>query len=91
MQKFRMKPEEYEVIEYTGHNAKAIVDFFGMTNIQTTSVDDEGVKYNLLNLRVRGFHGQMMLRPGEWLVRGPQKDFYIYTYEAFCRTFEPIT
>ena len=87
MAKFRKKPVEIEAMQYTEESRNEIIDWSGA---QHSAIDDDGVEYELLNLRIKTLEGTLMVRPYDWIIKGVAGEFYPCKRDIFEATHEPV-
>ena len=88
--KFRKKPVVIEAILYTEDSRDAVIAW-GYPHIQSQSIDDDGAEYELMNLRIPTLEGTMILRPGNWLIRGVNGELYPCKPDIFDATYERVS
>ena len=92
MPKFRKKPVEIEAVQWTEPGgAFALIDW-----------SDEALRYDHLTsgpssatgedwgrLSVETLEGEMLVSPGDWIIRGVAGEFYPCKPDIFEATYEP--
>lgn len=98
--KFRKKPVVIDAIAFTG-DLEAVETFLAQWHDKN---DDRpvweaqgvwpGVMYTkegpLQGLRIETLEGDMILRPGDYLIRGVNGEFYPCKPDIFAKTYEPV-
>lgn len=87
MSKYRSKPVVIEAKQYIGGNRQVIIDFVGASLIHT-GIDDDGAEYELLNMRIKTLEGEMMVCPGDYVIRGTEGEFYPCKASIFAAKYE---
>lgn len=82
MSKFRKKPVVVDAVRWTGSNGSEIMDFLGYELPWRTNPDD--------TLTIPTLEGDHLARPGDWIIRGVQGEFYPCKPEIFKATYEPV-
>lgn len=82
-QKYRKKPVVIEAIEFTGSNAKEVANWVQDHGHRALG-DPDGVTIITLE-------GNMLARPGWWIIKGVQGEFYPCDPEIFAKTYEKET
>lgn len=91
-QQYRKKPVVIEAIQWSGENDAAVEDF---TKIQWNRVDpldleDEEEKDDKAQV-FDVLHGTwVLMKEGDWVIKGLKGEFYPCTNEAFEASYEPI-
>ena len=81
--RFRKKPVEVEAIRYVpGETCQAVADFMDVDHVEDDCYDDADWGIDTLE-------GTMWARPGDWIVRGIQGEFYPCKPDIFEATYEP--
>jgi hypothetical protein len=85
--RFRKQPVEIEAVQWGGGEvgANAIVEW-----ITTLGRDDEAV-LTPDGIAIRTLEGEMVARPGDWVIRGVQGEFYPCKPDIFRATYESAT
>ena len=88
MQKYRTIPFEVEAMQFTEENREAIIQW---TDCRHKAIDDDGCEYETANLFLddRSTLG-VMVRLGEWVVRGVDGGFFRLTPEVFEKAYAPV-
>lgn len=79
--KFRKKPVVIEASVWLGDNLEGIVQFVG---------DDAYWDVDEQVLKIATLEGHMVAKPGDWIVRGVQGEFYPCKPDIFVETYEPV-
>ena len=81
-QRFRKKPVEIEAIQYDPLDQLPAVRFLG-------GVD--GPWSNSLGFRIRTLEGDMLVSPGDWIIKGVKGEFYPCRDDIFEATYEAVS
>jgi hypothetical protein len=84
--RFRKKPVEIEAMHYkpgAGGNCVAVHDWLGLEHDEATCWDNSP-------LMILTLEGEMEARPGDWIIKGIQDEFYPCKPEIFEATYEPV-
>ncbi|MEL8056268.1 MAG: hypothetical protein AAGK66_08945, partial [Pseudomonadota bacterium] len=84
--KFRKKPVVIKAVQFTEQTRDEIIAWTGCRH---TAIDDEGADYETANLFIRTLEGDMMAKPGDWIIKGVQGEFYPCKDAIFRETYEP--
>jgi hypothetical protein len=90
--KFRKKPVEVDAVQWTGTNAFEIDDFTGslfdvLTPRDRADCDDAEATARVFDI----LHSTWVLvRDGDWIIRGLQGEFYPCRSEVFEATYEAV-
>jgi hypothetical protein len=81
MPKFRKKPVEIEARLWRGgwEAAKPLLDWIGA---KASWCDDD-------TIRIQTLEGEMVARPGDFIIKGVKGEFYPCKQEIFALTYEP--
>ena len=82
--KFMPKPLEIEAMQYLEENRDQVI---GWSNAIHTGMDDDGCSYELLNIRVVSNGSQIMVSPGDWIIKAGN-DFARLTNDEFTERYE---
>lgn len=82
MAKYRKKPIEVDAIQWTGDNRTTLQEFAG------AYITFGGV--TLDRAYVQTLHGVVTLAEGDWLVRGPSRDFWPVKPDIFDESYEAV-
>jgi len=79
--KFRKKPVVIDAIQWSGNlgDAQIITDFA-----------EKPVGFSGQNLVIYTLEGQMLARPGDWIIRGVVGEIYPCKPAIFEATYEPV-
>ena len=77
--KYRKKPIEIEAIQYTGENAKEVINFVN-SNIKVEDVD----------LIINTLEGDMTISNGDFVIKGVNGEFYPCKPDIFEKTYEKV-
>lgn len=83
--KYRKVPVEIEAMQYTLETRDEIIAWSGCMH---TQIGDFGEEYETENLKIRTLEGVMLLKPGNWLIKGVEGEFYPCADSIFRRTYE---
>ena len=86
MHKYRKLPVEIEAVQFTDETREAIILWSGCRG---HAIDDDGCEYETKNLFISTLEGEMMARPGDWIIRGINGEFYPCRPDIFAGTYEP--
>ena len=79
--KYRKKPVLVEAVQYTGSNFSTIKEFAdGCDRRVAMAFDDEVV--------IRTLEGDMIARPGDWIIKGVHGELYPCKPDIFAETYE---
>lgn len=89
-QKFRKKPVEIEAYQFTGSSSSAnmIEDWIAggpypeRGGMQTA---------DMRNCKIETLEGTMTARPGDWIIKGVQNEFYPCKPDIFEATYKEVT
>lgn len=87
MAKYRNKPVVIEARQFTEKTRTDVVSWSGARN---TAIDDDGCQYETQNISIKTLEGEMMARPGDWIIRGVAGEFYPCQPDIFEATYEPV-
>ncbi len=88
MPQFRKKPVVIKAVQYTGAPGSEddIQRFASETGIALGSQSDAGV----VCLVIPTLEGDHLARPGDWIIRGVQGEFYPCKPDIFAATYEEV-
>lgn len=82
MAKYRKKPVVIEAVRWTGENYyEEIVPFLPHSEHGVTRAND---------IAIKTLEGTMNARPGDWIIRGVNGEFYPCKPDIFEKTYEPV-
>jgi hypothetical protein len=84
-QKFRKRPVEVDAVRYTEETAEEILVWLGRPG----GADELSSDWQLLPLVVNTLEGDLTASPGDWIIRGVQREFYACKPDIFDSTYEP--
>lgn len=84
MPQFRKKPVVIEAVRYTGGNIHEVWDIFGAGKIYGPGDEPFGSAY------IETLEGRHEARPGDWIIKGIQGEFYPCKPDIFDQTYEPV-
>ena len=98
--RFTKKPVTIEAVQWTGHNLREVITFtdgppdtstthaFMDTEVRNCSAEHpEGFDYPVL--KINTLEGKMLVRPGDWIIRGIKGEFYPCKPDIFEATYSP--
>lgn len=86
--KFRKKPVVIEAVQWKGDNEHDVIDWFDAIGVQySMTVKDNGVKDQL---SIVTLEGDMLARPGWWIIRGVAGEFYPCEPGIFNQTYDEV-
>lgn len=97
--KFRKKPVEIEAMQLTGDNADmhAVYQWVwantqGSFDPHADELPGSGVSIDPATgfLLIATLEGVMQAKPGDWIIRGVQGEFYPCKPDIFAATYEPV-
>lgn len=80
MARYRKKPVEVEAIQFDGKNQEEVARFMGVVQYDRHS---RGIEIDTLE-------GTHLARPGDWIIRGIQGEYYPCKPDIFEATYEPV-
>lgn len=84
--RFRKKPVVIEAMQFNEETREAVIAWCGCRH---HAIGEQGEEYETLNLFIRTREGEMMARPGDWIIKGVQGEFYPCKPDIFKQTYEP--
>ena len=78
--RFRKKPVIIDAIQYTGINVKETISFTNETAKKTMSD----------NIIILTLEGDLIAKPGDWIIRGVKGEFYPCRADIFNLTYEKM-
>ena len=90
MSKFRKKPVVIEAVQFVSGKPGVVTDFLGASgqNLKWQRVWDGGV--DLIEIHIHTLEGEMIARPGDWIIRGVKGEYYPCKPDIFEQTYEPV-
>lgn len=85
--KYCKLPAEVEAIQYTPETRDEIIAWSDCGHSQ---IGDFGEEYETENLKIRTLEGVVLLKPGNWLVKGVEGEFYPCRDSIFRATYEEV-
>jgi hypothetical protein len=82
MAKYRKKPVVIEAVQWTGENAPEIAAFFGQDGHFGLHPDNT---WSIITLE-----RTMTACPGDWIIRGIEREFYPCKPDIFAETYEAV-
>ena len=84
-QKFRKKPVVIEAMQYGPQTCAAICAWLGYPHIIY-----DGEPCGVGELLIQTLEGEMVARPGDWIIRGIRGEFYPCKPDIFEATYERV-
>lgn len=84
MSKFRKKPIVIEAVRYVQENLDELLRFLP-ANVLLSEVTNESYA-----LKIRTLEGDMLVRKGDWIIKGVAGEFYPCKPDIFDKTYEPV-
>ena len=88
MSKYIRKPAVIDAMQYLENERDACIKFCG-DYVRHSGIDEEGAGYETLNLFLKTQAGEMMIRPGDWIVKSLQGEIFPVNKESFEANYEP--
>ncbi len=83
MPQFRKKPVVIEAMQYQPERIQQLWDWAG-ADVVYGPVEDDTSAY------IETLEGRMEAKPGDWIIRGVQGEFYPCKPDIFEATYEPV-
>lgn len=83
VRRFRKKPVEIEAVQYTVTNINEIWDWAGADVVYGPTETNTSAYITTLE-------GRMEAKPGDWIIRGVQGEFYPCKPSVFQKTYEAV-
>jgi len=80
--KFRKKPVTVEAIQWTGANWEDVQDFVKSEELIW--------EHSLEILEIATLEGNHLAKPGDWIIRGIEGEFYPVKPNIFKKTYEKV-
>lgn len=80
IQEYVSLPVKIKAVQFTPATRDGIIAWCGARH---RSVDEDGAEYELENIRIKTLEGEMMARPGDYIVCGTTGEFYPCKSEIF--------
>jgi hypothetical protein len=92
-QQFRKRPVVIEAMQWDGtDDTWAALDWCGARPVDVTKGrDDDGNKITETVQAIGTLEGDMVVTPGDWIIRGVQGEFYPCKPEIFEATYEAVS
>jgi hypothetical protein len=87
VKKYRKKPVEIEAIKWTGSNYGDVCHFAGQVLSRSYQKLIDGKPDALV---IPTLEGDMVCRPGDFIIKGVQGEFYPCKPDIFAQTYEEI-
>lgn len=84
--KYRKRPVVIEAVKYNGLNLVEIQKFIGES--LETDFYDNGVTAPILSLIIPTLEGDMKAKPGDYIIKGVNGEFYPCKPDIFEKTYE---
>lgn len=90
--KFRKKPVVIEAMLFSGSNSSrlALVKWLGEGNVIMTNIGDDGERYERAHPLIKTLEGHMMVKEGDWVIKGVKGEFYPCKPDIFDQTYEAV-
>jgi hypothetical protein len=82
MARFCKKPVIVEAVRYTGGNSAEIANFVGKISLE--------YRDRLQFVLIETLEGEMAAKPGDWIIKGVNGEFYPCKPDIFDKTYEPV-
>lgn len=89
----RKKPVEVEAHQWTGSNWHLMQEFIGesaSTRVEEFPIEGSEEKTEEVVLLIQTLEGEMMARPGDWIIKGIKGEFYPCKPDIFAETYEMV-
>ena len=63
---------------------------FAGDNFCDVGIDEDGAEFVRANPQIRTWEGFLMARPGDWIIKGVQGEFYPCKPDIFEATYEAV-
>lgn len=91
VKKYRKKPVEVEVIQWTGKNLREVIDFAGQhPSAQQWTWEEYERQVEEKGLKIFTLEGPMMASVGDYIIKGVKGEFYPCKPDIFKATYEPV-
>lgn len=87
MAKFRTKPFEIEAVQFTGDNEQELYGFCGW---EFAVLPEKFHGTHTAQVHVKHHNVWAMVKPGDWIVRGQDDEFYPCDPEIFEAKYEAV-
>lgn len=89
---YRKKPVVIEALRWTGENDDDIESFTGIqwSRVDPLDLEDEDEKDDKAQVYDDQHGTWVMMKEGDWVIRGIKGEFYPCTDEIFQATYEPV-
>ena len=84
--KFRKKPVVIEAVRWTGDNGKEIEAFCGAGVMFGIIYEPDPVSAACIHT----LEGKVYARPGDYIIKGVNGEFYLCKPDAFAKTYEAV-
>ncbi len=93
-QTFRKKPVEISAMQYCDCHPEPIIEWSGAKFIEVSTdksrEDDPNYFVKERFLAIKTLEGEMIVSPGDWVIRGVQGEFYPCKPDIFDATYEAV-
>jgi hypothetical protein len=89
MAQYRKKPVVIEAWQWTPGDLAAAGEITGILMASGTDFSCPGGMGETTTLAIATLEGEMLARPGDWIIRGVQGEFYPCKDEIFRATYDP--
>lgn len=86
--KYKKKPVVIEAVKYTGFNLVEIQKFIG--DKLETDFYDNGVTAPILSIIIPTLEGNMTAKPGDYIIKGVNGEFYPCKTDIFNKTYDLV-
>lgn len=85
MAKYRKKPVVIEAVQFDGETDRS----YGA--VMTLLGPGAHWTIDLAGVHIKTLEGEMVARPGDWIIKGVAGEFYPCKPDIFAATYEPVT
>lgn len=86
--KYRKKPVVIEALQFTGDNIQALFDFM---LIEPTEKQKNQDLTKADSVTIHTLEGDMLARPGDWIIKGVKGEYYPCKPDIFHQTYEQVS
>lgn len=94
VQRYRKKPVVIEAIRFDGENADQIARWVDPMSAEYELPDGwrvvQGTEDAESGLMVPTLEGDLMAKPGDWIIKGVKGEFYPCKPDIFSATYDPV-
>lgn len=87
--KYRKKPVEIEAIQWNGENINEIRGF-ALNNCSFNMLQYSNTDIPIYTLVIHTLEGDMVAKPGDFIIKGVQGEFYPCKPDIFEQTYEAV-